>query len=157
MVPTRRGLFFIGVGVVTYLLAQQSNVGWFYMVDAFVWGVLLVNLAMPRWTLWGLRVHRRLSADRGAAREGLFEGDTVQVTLQVTNPGRVGTSSPRPTSAHWRPPIARRIALWWATSRRGHRYRGSTPWSATAGASTSSGRCGWSARHHSACSGRAAA
>ena len=26
MVPTRRGLFFIGVGVVTYLLAQQSNV-----------------------------------------------------------------------------------------------------------------------------------
>ena len=89
MVPTRRGLFFIGVGVVTYLLAQQSNVGWFYVADAFVWGVLLVNLAMPRWTLWGLRVHRRLSADRGAAREGLFEGDTVQVTLQVTNPGRV--------------------------------------------------------------------
>ena len=53
MVPTRRGLFFIGVGVVTYLLAQQSNVGWFYVADAFVWGVLLVNLAMPRWTLWG--------------------------------------------------------------------------------------------------------
>ena len=25
MVPTRRGLFFIGVGVVTYLLAQRSK------------------------------------------------------------------------------------------------------------------------------------
>ena len=34
MVPTRRGLFFIGVGVVTYLLAQQSNVGWFYAAAA---------------------------------------------------------------------------------------------------------------------------
>ncbi|MCZ6788948.1 MAG: DUF58 domain-containing protein [Chloroflexi bacterium] len=89
MVPTRRGLFFIGIGVVTYLLAQQSNVGWFYVADAFVWAVLLVNLALPRWTLWGLGVHRRLGSDRGAATEGLFEGDAVRFTLQVTNPGRV--------------------------------------------------------------------
>ena len=83
MIPTRRGLFFIGVGVVTYLLAQQSNVGWFYVADAFVWAVLLVNLALPRWTLGGLRIHRRLSADHGAATDGLFEGDTVRVTLQT--------------------------------------------------------------------------
>ena len=89
MIPTRRGLFFIGVGVVTYLLAQQSNVGWFYVADAFVWAVLLVNLALARWTLWGLRIHRRLSADHGAATDGLFEGDAVRVTVQVSNPGRM--------------------------------------------------------------------
>ena len=89
MIPTRRGLFFIGVAVVTYLLAQQSNVGWFYVADASVWAALLVNLALPRWTLRGLRAHRRLGLDQDAATEGLFEGDTVRVTLQVTNPGRV--------------------------------------------------------------------
>ena len=156
MIPTRRGLFFIGVGVVTYLLTQQSNVGWFYVADAFVWAVLLVNLALPRWTLWGLRVHRRLSADRGATTEGLFEGDTVRVTFQLTNPGRVpryffSVADHCPLEA----PDSQQSTPWWATLRRGRRYRGVTPWSATNGANTSSGRCAWNARRRSACSERA--
>ena len=89
MIPTRRGLFFIGVALVIYLLAQESNVGWFYVADAVVWAILLVNLALPRWTLGGLRVKRRVALDQGAAREGIFQGDTVRVVLEITNPGRV--------------------------------------------------------------------
>ena len=89
MIPTRRGLFFIGVALVTYLLAQESNVGWFYVADAVIWAILLVNLALPRWTLGGLRAKRRVALDQGAAREGIFQGDTVRVTLEMTNPGRV--------------------------------------------------------------------
>ena len=88
MIPTRRGLFFIGVALGTYLLAQESNVGWFYVADAVIWAIVLVNLALPRWTLRGLQAKRRVTSDQRSAREGIFEGDTIRVTLEITNQGR---------------------------------------------------------------------
>ena len=89
MKPTRRGFFLIGTGLVSYMLAYQSNVGWFYVADAFIWGIVLINLAFPWWSLRGLQARRRLVLDESAAADGIFEGDTVRVTLEVANPGRI--------------------------------------------------------------------
>ena len=88
MLPTRRGLFFIGVGLVTYMLAHESNVGWFYVADAVIWALVLRNLAFPLWTVRGLRARRHLAPESGSGKDGLFEGDTVRVLLEITNSGR---------------------------------------------------------------------
>ena len=84
MRPTRRGIAIILAGVVLYLLARQSLVGWFYVANAVVWALVLVNLVLPWWTLRGLKARRRLSSK---TQQGIFEGDTVQVDVELANPG----------------------------------------------------------------------
>ena len=81
----RRGVVLVAAGLVLYYLAWQSLVGWFYIANAVVWGLVLVNFAVPWWNLRGLRATRRLPKK---TPQDIFEGDTVQVDVELTNPGR---------------------------------------------------------------------
>ena len=82
--PTRRAFFVAAAGLVLYLLAWRSVVGWFYVANAVVWAVLLLNLVAPVWSLRGLRVTRRL---RAKATRDIFENDTVEIELEISNTG----------------------------------------------------------------------
>jgi uncharacterized protein (DUF58 family) len=82
--PTRRAFFVAAAGLVLYLLAWRSVVGWFYVANAVVWAVLLLNLIAAVWNVRGLRVTRRL---RAKATRDIFENDTVEIELEVSNAG----------------------------------------------------------------------
>ena len=81
---TRKGVALILVGVVIYLLARQSLLGWFYVANAVVWAIVLVNLALPWWNLRGIKATRRLAKENS---RDIFEGDAVQVDIELTNLG----------------------------------------------------------------------
>ena len=81
---TRKGVALILAGVVVYLLARQSLVGWFYVANAVVWAIVLVNLSLPWWNLRGIKATRRLAGENS---RDIFEGDAVQVDIELTNPG----------------------------------------------------------------------
>ena len=82
--PTRRAFFVAATGLVLYLLAWRSVVGWFYVANAIVWAVLLLNLVAAAWNLRGLQVTRRL---RAKATGDIFENDTVEIELEISNTG----------------------------------------------------------------------
>ena len=82
--PTRRAFFVAAAGLVLYLLAWRSVVGWFYVANAMVWAVLLLNLVAPVWNLRGLQVTRRL---RAKTTGDIFENDTVEIELEISNTG----------------------------------------------------------------------
>ena len=87
MLPTSRGAVLIVAALVLYLVAYQSHVGWYYLADAGLWGLLLVNVPYPWWSLRRLTATRRMTALGRPRALGPFEGETVRVALQVENRG----------------------------------------------------------------------
>ena len=87
MLPTRRGAVLLLAALLIYLVAYYSHVGWYYVADAVAWALLLVNLALPRWSLRGLSVARSLTPLDRPRRQGVFQGDRVRVTLELRNEG----------------------------------------------------------------------
>jgi uncharacterized protein (DUF58 family) len=90
MTPTARGLVALVTAVVLFGLAWQTRIGWFYVVDAALWGLLAVNAVMPWAGLRGLSVQRRVlhhSQTGALARqaEQVFEGDSVALGIELTN------------------------------------------------------------------------
>ncbi|MBI2872147.1 MAG: DUF58 domain-containing protein [Chloroflexi bacterium] len=90
---TRAGIGFIVGGVVLYLLGVQTQIGWFYLVDALVWSMVALSAFIPWWSLRGLRIERQVllphSADRLREVASPREDETVEVRLRVSNGGRL--------------------------------------------------------------------
>ena len=89
---TRAGIALILAGVVLYVLAGETQIGWFYLVDAMIWGLVVVSIAVPWWTLRTLKVDRQvwLPGSRNLDQEATpREDDMVEVKLKVANRGRL--------------------------------------------------------------------
>ncbi|MCZ6788820.1 MAG: DUF58 domain-containing protein [Chloroflexi bacterium] len=90
---TRAGVAFIGGGVVVYLLAGQTQIGWLYLLDAMIWSLVALSALLPWWSLKSLRVERQVwlpSPPNGRQQLALpIEGDAVEIRLRVTNRGRL--------------------------------------------------------------------
>jgi len=89
---TRAGIALILGGLVLYVLAGETQIGWFYLVDAIIWGLVALSIAAPWWTLRTLTVDRQvwLPKSRNPAQVATpREDDTVEVTLKVGNRGRL--------------------------------------------------------------------
>ncbi|MCZ6614324.1 MAG: hypothetical protein O6920_00880, partial [Chloroflexi bacterium] len=88
MAPTARGVVVGLIGIILYGLAWYMQIGWFYMADALIWGVLLVNIPLPWLNLRGLSV-RRLPpvhiSQSSPGQKGIFEDDVVTLALEVRN------------------------------------------------------------------------
>ena len=84
MIPTKRGVAMLVVGVVLYGLAWQTQIGWFYVADALVAALFMVNLPLPWLAMRGLSA-RRTVATRGAGASELFEDDTVGLAIELRN------------------------------------------------------------------------
>lgn len=77
---TRRGLGFSIVAVLVYLAANQTRVGWLYLIAAFMLAVLALAWFLPR--LWT----RGLALDRSVPGP-LHEDDQAEITLTLKKRG----------------------------------------------------------------------
>ena len=87
MIPTPRGITVTIVALILYGMAWHMQIGWFYVADALVWAILLVNLPFPWLSLRGITVQRVFgTADEGAPdtpQPDIFEGDSLDIILRV--------------------------------------------------------------------------
>jgi len=98
MRPTRRGWAVAAVAVLLYFFANQTQVGWLYVLSALAAGVWLTTWFLPRRMLRGLTLARRINGQRSPSlRSGesanpveleLYAGETITVELELTTTGR---------------------------------------------------------------------
>lgn len=67
---TAKGTGFLATAIAIYLLARLSQVGWLYLMDAVLWGILIVSLVLPWMGVAYLRAERR-TATGGTGGAGL--------------------------------------------------------------------------------------
>jgi uncharacterized protein (DUF58 family) len=89
---TKTAFGFIFAGLMVYLLASQTQIGWLYLFDAIIWSLLALSAILPRWSLRTLRVERQVLLPSSTFYQsqlgGPQEDETFEVRLKVTNGGR---------------------------------------------------------------------
>jgi uncharacterized protein (DUF58 family) len=88
MRPTRRGWAVAAVALLLYFFANQTQVGWLYVLSALVAGVWLTAWFLPRLMLRGLALARRINNSAAPAELELYAGETITVELELTTTGR---------------------------------------------------------------------
>ena len=89
---TSRGKWFLGAAFVFYMFANQTQVGWLYVIAGLLVGLVIAAGLLNRGAARGIRVQRVLASGKvednpqSAASElsDLYEGDPVVLTLQFT-------------------------------------------------------------------------
>jgi uncharacterized protein (DUF58 family) len=87
--PTSRTITFLMAAFVLYLFANQTQVGWLYIMSALLGGTVLAALLLSRGTLRGIHAERNLG--EGASEE-YYEGDETFVRLKLSKAGRTGVA-----------------------------------------------------------------
>ena len=81
---TLRGVAMVATAVFIYLLARLTQVGWLYLLDAMVWGSILISLILPFLATLSLSARRSLiRAHSRPASPGPTEGETVRMELSL--------------------------------------------------------------------------
>ncbi|MBZ0289835.1 MAG: DUF58 domain-containing protein, partial [Anaerolineae bacterium] len=75
--PTSRALTFLSAALVLYLFANQTQVGWLYVMSALLAGTVLAGWFLSRGML------KRIRAERNIGQVEMHEGDTVSVALKL--------------------------------------------------------------------------
>ena len=83
---TFRGAALVATAIFTFLLARLTEVGWLYLLDATLWGIILLSLALPSLFLMSLDANVRLN--RSGRDSSPAEGQLVEVELALVNSGR---------------------------------------------------------------------
>ncbi|MEO8611319.1 MAG: DUF58 domain-containing protein [Chloroflexota bacterium] len=86
--PTSRALTFLSAALVLYLFANQTQVGWLYVMSALLGGTVLAAWFLNRGIL------KTISAERKIGQVEMHEGDTVSVALAL-HKGQGSTSQIR--------------------------------------------------------------
>ncbi|MFH1381513.1 MAG: DUF58 domain-containing protein [Chloroflexota bacterium] len=90
---TKLGLGFIAASGLIYLVANQSQIGWLYLLDAILWSLLVVSAILPWWSLKLLKVEQLVSWQpltlNQPSLNGPVEDDAIELKLKVTNNGRL--------------------------------------------------------------------
>ncbi len=90
MITFRGGVLAVAA-VFTFLLAWLTHVGWLYLLDAMLWGVLILSVAVPNLMVMSLSARRRITRHETTGSLGPSEGEAVRVELFMEN----GKSWPR--------------------------------------------------------------
>src|SRR5437870_4690459 len=78
--PTKRTRTLIIAAVLLYFFANQTQIGWLYVMSALLAGIVLASALLNRGMLRGIRIERSLSHDE------ISEGDPISITLDLHNP-----------------------------------------------------------------------
>ena len=83
---TTKGLGFLAVAAGLFLLAGLTQVGWLYLVDAVLWGIIVLSAVCPWLSLAFLSVDRQVQFSKlTPASPSPQEGDPLQITLTLRN------------------------------------------------------------------------
>ena len=85
---TAKGIGFLAAAIVLFLLASLTQVGWLYLVDAVLWGLIFLSAICP-WVATAFLAAQR-SVEHSASTSdspGPAEGDQIQITLTLRNRG----------------------------------------------------------------------
>jgi hypothetical protein len=63
---TGKGIRFVIVAVLVFLLARLTQVGWLYLMDAVLWGIVLLSAVLPWLGVAFLEARRRVEHEERA-------------------------------------------------------------------------------------------
>lgn len=92
--PTRRAFTFLFISFLLYLFANQTQVGWLYVMSALMAGVLVVAFILNRDNLHGITGWRKIGSDDCTE---LYEGDETEIYLTFKNKSRFSAMQIRTT------------------------------------------------------------
>ncbi len=89
---TAKGVGFLIGAILVFFLARLTQVGWLYLVDALLWGIILLSAFLPWLGVPFLDARRKLSWKEPGegpsdGYSGPAEGETVQIDLSLRNRG----------------------------------------------------------------------
>ncbi len=89
---TAKGVGFLIAAILVFFLARLTQVGWLYLVDSLLWGIILLSAFLPWLGVPFLEARRKLSWEgfgEGPVEgsNGPAEGDPVQIDLSLRNRG----------------------------------------------------------------------
>ncbi|MBM3945498.1 MAG: DUF58 domain-containing protein [SAR202 cluster bacterium] len=83
---TRRGIAFIVAGVALFFLSSATQVGWVRILDAMLWGMLLLSFVLQWLCTTAVDVRRRLLTSASArSLPGPMEEDVVEIETGLRN------------------------------------------------------------------------
>ena len=83
---TTKGLGFLAVAILLFLLAGLTQVGWLYLIDAVLWGIIVLSAGCPWVGLAFLSIDRHVEiSNLTTDSPGPAEGDPVQINLTLRN------------------------------------------------------------------------
>ena len=83
---TLRGVAMVATAMFIYLLARLTQVGWLYLLDAMVWGSIILSLILPFLATLSLSAKRNVVRSQGkTGSTGPAEGETVRLELALKN------------------------------------------------------------------------
>ena len=83
---TTKGAGFLTAAIVLFLMARVTQVGWLFLVDAMLWGIIALAAGLPWLGVAFLAAERRLELSSQSQVPGApSEGDPVQIAVAVRN------------------------------------------------------------------------
>jgi len=87
--PTSRTLSFLLAALVLYFFANQTQIGWIYVMSALMAGVVVAAWFLGWGSLKQVKAEREIGGD---PEDGLHEGDATTIGLTLRNTGRANVS-----------------------------------------------------------------
>lgn len=83
---TAKGVGFLAPTIMVFVLARLTQVGWLYLLDAVLWGIIILSVVLPWLGVGFLSAHRRLDHQASSKNvPGPSEGEQVRIELCLNN------------------------------------------------------------------------
>jgi uncharacterized protein (DUF58 family) len=83
---TSKGIGFLVAAIAVFFLGRLTQVGWLYLIDAVLWGIILLSAILPWLGVGFLQAQRRLEhSGASEGRDGPAEGESVDVAVTLKN------------------------------------------------------------------------
>ena len=83
---TTRGVGFLTAAILGFVLARLTQVGWLYLMDALLWGVIILSVVPPWFGVVRLGARRKLERPNpSSSGPGPSEGDSIRIELSLRN------------------------------------------------------------------------
>ena len=83
---TAKGTGFLAVAIIAFLAARTTLVGWLYLVDAVLWGILILSAVLPWLAVLFLDAQRQVVRPNASSTgAGISEGDQLLIGVTLRN------------------------------------------------------------------------
>ena len=94
---TGKGAGFLAAALAIFMLGRLAQVGWLYLVDAVLWGIILLSAAVPWLNVFPPRALRWIEGpDEKGGPPSPTEGDPVAIRITLRKPNLLAPLCHRP-------------------------------------------------------------